>query len=393
MTANVVTDVNRPYVPAGGAKLTAEIEVEPGQLDRQPTRHIALCIDSSGSMAGDEMDRARSGAEWVFGLLNDDDYVSIVAFDTEVDVVLPATRWGDISRDDAVDHVHEIRAGGGTDMYRGLGAAADTLRELSDDDNTARRVLLLSDGKDNTHDPPEFETLAREIDSAGIRIKSAGIGEDYRSETIRKLGSVARGDWTHLQASGDIEQFFGDAVEEAGSVVAPDAELELDVADGVEVSEVYRALPQTQEVAPEWHSNTAVIKLPDLLDRETQRVVLKIHAPARPLGDHRLADVTLTAGGETATTALTVAYTDDEEKLQQHNEAIDIDHKQTVIQTELGKGNVAEAQTQIEQMTRIHGADTEAVQSAERQTQIVMEGGREEQSRATKIVTDEGIQK
>ncbi|MDS0259314.1 VWA domain-containing protein [Haloarcula sp. S1CR25-12] len=393
MTANVVTDVNRPYVPAGGAKLTAEIEVEPGQLDRQPTRHIALCIDSSGSMAGDEMDRARSGAEWVFGLLNDDDYVSIVAFDTEVDVVLPATRWGDISRDDAVDHVHEIRAGGGTDMYRGLSAAADTLRELSDDDNTARRVLLLSDGKDNTHDPPEFETLAREIDSAGIRIKSAGIGEDYRSETIRKLGSVARGDWTHLQASGDIEQFFGDAVEEAGSVVAPDAELELDVADGVEVSEVYRALPQTQEVAPEWHSNTAVIKLPDLLDRETQRVVLKIHAPARPLGDHRLADVTLTAGGETASTSLTVAYTDDEEKLQQHNEEIDIDHKQTVIQTELGKGNVAEAQTQIEQMTRIHGADTEAVQSAERQTQIVMEGGREEQSRATKIVTDEGIQK
>jgi Ca-activated chloride channel family protein len=44
-------------------------------------------------------------------------------------------------------------------------------------------------------------------------------------------------------------------------------------------------------------------------------------------------------------------------------------------------------------MTRIHGADTEAVESAERQTQIVMEGGREEQSRATRIVSDEGLQK
>jgi len=393
MTANVVTDVNRPYIPAGGAKLTAEIEVDPGQQERTPTRQIALCIDSSGSMAGEEIDRARSGAEWVFGLLNDDDYVSIVAFDTEVTVVLEATRWGDISREDAVDHVADIAAGGGTDMYRGLAAAADTLRELPEGETTARRVLLLSDGKDNTHDPPEFETLAREIDSAGIRIKSAGIGEDYRSETIRKLGSVARGDWTHLQASGDIEQFFGDAVEEAGSVVAPDAELELDVADGVEVSEVYRALPQTQEARPEWNNNRAIIKLPDLLDRETQRVVLKIHAPARPLGEFRLADVTLSAGGETATDSITVEYTDDEEKLSQHNEDVDVDHRQTVIKTELGKGNVAEAQTQIEQMTRIHGADTEAVQSAERQTQIVMEGGREEQSRATQIVTDEGIQK
>jgi len=394
MTANVVTDVNRPYVPASGAKLTAEIEVEPGTQDVAPTRHIALCIDSSGSMyEGGNMDRARGGAEWVFGLLDDDDYVSIVAFDTEIDVVLEATRWGDISRDEAVSHVQDIQAGGGTDMYQGLQAAADTLRELPASANTARRVLLLSDGKDNTHDPPEFETLAREIDSSGIRIKSAGIGDDYRQETIRKLGSVARGDWTHLQASGDIEQFFGDAVEEAGSVVAPDAEIELNVADGVEVSEVYRALPQTQEVTPEWRSNTAIIKLPDLLDRETQRVVLKLQAPARPLGEHRLADITLTAAGATATDSLTVEYTDDEELLQQHNEDIDVDHRQTVIKTELGKGNVAEAQTQIEQMTRIHGAETEAVKSAERQTEIVMEGGREEQSRATKIVTDDGIQK
>jgi Ca-activated chloride channel family protein len=393
MTANVVTDVNRPYIPAGGAKLTAEIEVEPGQLEQRPTRQIALCIDSSGSMAGDEIDRARAGAEWVFGLLEDDDYVSVVDFDDEAEVWLDATRWGDISRDDAVDRVQDIRAGGGTDMYSGLERAGETLSQLPEDENTVRRILLLSDGKDNTHDPPEFESLARKIDSDGVRIMSAGIGEDYRSETIRKLGSVARGQWTHLQASGDIETFFGDAVEAAGSVVAPDAELELDVADGVEVSEVYRALPQTQSVNPEWEDNSAIIRLPDLLDRETQRVVLKIHAPPRPLGEVRLASVTLRAAGETATGGITVEYTDDEELLSEHNEGVDVDHRQTVIQTELGRGNVAEAQTQIEQMTRIHGSDTEAVESAQRQTEIVMEGGREEQSRATKIVTDEGLEK
>jgi Ca-activated chloride channel family protein len=393
MTANVVTDVNRPYIPAGGAKLTAEIEVEPGQLEQRPTRQIALCIDSSGSMAGDEIDRARAGAEWVFGLLEDDDYVSVVDFDDEAEVWLDATRWGDISRDDAVDRVQDIRAGGGTDMYSGLEKAGETLSQLPEDENTVRRILLLSDGKDNTHDPPEFESLARKIDSDGVRIMSAGIGEDYRSETIRKLGSVARGQWTHLQASGDIETFFGDAVEAAGSVVAPDAELELDVADGVEVSEVYRALPQTQSVNPEWEDNSAIIRLPDLLDRETQRVVLKIHAPPRPLGEVRLASVTLRAAGETATGGITVEYTDDEELLSEHNEGVDVDHRQTVIQTELGRGNVAEAQTQIEQMTRIHGSDTEAVESAQRQTEIVMEGGREEQSRATKIVTDEGLEK
>ncbi|WP_276272344.1 vWA domain-containing protein [Haloarcula litorea] len=393
MTANVVTDVNRPYVPAAGAKLTAEVEVEPGAQEERPTRQIALCIDASGSMAGDDIEQARAGAEWVFGLLGDDDYVSVVAFDDEVERVLEPTRWRDIDRDDAMARVGDIAAGGSTDMYRGLQAAADSLRRLPDDGRTARRILLLSDGKDKNHDPPEFETLARDIDRDGIRIKSAGIGDDYRRETITTLGTTARGEWTHLGSPGDIEQFFGDAVEEAGTVVAPDAQLELDVADGVEVSEVYRALPQTQEVDLEWRDNTTVVKLPDLLDRETQRVVMKIHAPERDVGvEATLADVTLTADGETARDTITVEYTDDPEKLGEHHEEVDIDHRQTVIKTELGRGNVAEAQTQVERMTKIHGEDADAVESAERETRIVMEGGREEQNRATKIVTDEGLQ-
>ena len=394
MTATVVTEVNRPYVPTEGAKLTAEIEVEPGTMEERPTRQIALCTDASGSMAGDDIEQARAGAEWVFGLLDEDDYVSIVAFDSEVTTVLAPTRWGNITRDDALDAVTDISAGGGTDMYRGLLEAKASLEDLPSDDTTARRVLLLSDGKDNSHDPEAFAELAREIDSEGIRIKAAGIGSDYREQTIRTLGTVARGEWTHLDAAGDIESFFGDAVEEAGTVVAPDARLELDVADGVEVSEVYRALPQTQSVDLDWADNATAVPLPDLLERETQRVVLKIHAPAHEPGRAvSLADVTLSAGGETARDDITVEYTDEESKLATHNEQVDVDHRQTVIKTELGRGNVAEAQTQLERMTRIHGEDAEAVQSAERETRIVMEGGRKEQNRATKIVTDEGIQK
>jgi Ca-activated chloride channel family protein len=390
MAANVVSAVNRPYVPETGTTLTAEIEVEPGRVRNRPTRQIALCIDASGSMAGSEIACARSGAEWVFGLLEPEDYLSVVSFDTTVDVPLASTQWGNISREAALDHVTEITAGGGTDLYQGLTRAAETLRDLPNDETTTRRILLLSDGRDNTHDPAAFEDLAADIDADGIRIKSAGIGEDYRTETIRTLGTAARGEWTHLQEPGDIESFFGDAVEEAGTVVAPDAELHLDVADGVEVSEVYRALPQTQQVTPEWESNTTRLKLPDLLDRQTQRVVLKIHAPERPLGTETLADITLSAAGETATGEIAIEYTDDEEKLTHHNEDVDIDHRQTVIQTELGRGNIEQAQTEIERMTQIHGADTEAVETAQRQTRLVAEGGRSEQSRATRIVTDEG---
>jgi Ca-activated chloride channel family protein len=402
MTAEITTDVNRPNVPTSGTTITAEVDVEPGEKQGQVQRHIALCIDTSGSMGGSKIERARDGASWVFGLLEDDDYVSVVAFDSEAELVMRPIRWGDVSRGEAMGYVEELTAGGGTNMFDGLRTAQNSLEALDMRDDATegtavRRILLLSDGKDKHNDPPDFERLAGEIDESGIRVESAGIGDDYNEETIRTLGTTARGEWTHLEAPGDIEDFFGEAVEQAKDVVAPDAQLELDVKSGVEVSDVYRALPQAQDVSLDWADNTAIVKLPDLTEREHQRVVMKIHVPERrnEEGSVELVDVTLTARGGEASDTISVDYTEDNTELAEHNEDVQMDHQQTVIQTELGKGNVDEAETQVERMTKIHGEETEIVQEVERQTEIVKEGGRAERNQATKIVSDDedGIQK
>jgi Ca-activated chloride channel family protein len=300
-----------------------------------------------------------------------------------------------------MDYVEDLTAGGGTNMFDGLRTAQNSLEALDMRDDATegtavRRILLLSDGKDKHNEPADFERLAGEIDESGIRVESAGIGDDYNEATIRTLGTTARGEWTHLEAPGDIEDFFGEAVEQAKDVVAPDAQLELDARPGVEVSEVYRALPQAQDVSLDWAENTAIVKLPDLTEREHQRVVMKIHVPAQQgeTDSVELLDVTLTARGGRASDTIAVDYTEDNTELAEHNEAVQMDHQQTVIQTELGKGNVDEAETQVERMTKIHGEETEIVQEVERQTELVKEGGRAERSQATKIVSDDdGIQK
>lgn len=399
MPPSISTAVNRPAVPWDGAAVTAEVDVEPGTGAGSRARHVALVIDTSGSMGGEKIAKAREGASWVFGLLEDEDYITIVSFDSQAEFVMRPTKWADTSREAAMTAVDRLTAGGGTDMYDGLETAGEALRSIgyrSDGDDAVRRILLLSDGKDNTHETEDFERLAEELDGMGIRIRSAGIGEDYNQDTIRTLGETARGEWTHLEAAGDIESFFGDAVEAASEVVATDAQLELDVAPGVEITDVYRALPQAQKVDLEWEDNTALVKLPDLTEREHQRVTMKVHAPGMDgtgTEHHMLADLSLTARGAKTTGALTVEYTDENAKLAQNNEGVDLDHRQTVVSTELGRGNVESAETQVEKMTRIHGEDTRAVKEAERQTELVKEGGRAERNRATKIVAeDEGVQ-
>ncbi|WP_123537232.1 vWA domain-containing protein [Halosimplex salinum] len=392
----IETDVNRPYVPADGATLTATVDVEPGTQTGVSERHIVLCLDTSGSMDGAKLDQAREGASWVFGLLEPDDYVGIVAFDSDASVVMRPTKWSETSREAAMSRVDDLGAGGGTDMYDGLDSARTALDSLGyrpETDDAVRRILLLSDGKDNSHEPGDFRELAKDIDESGIRILSAGIGTDYDEETIRTLGTTARGEWTHLESPGDIESFFGAAVEQAQSVVATDAHIELDAAAGVEVSEVYRALPQAQEVDVNWRGNAARVPLPDLAEREDQRVVLKVHAPSRETtGEETLVDVTLSASGREATDRIAVEYTDDNTRLAEHNEDVSLDHRQTVVRTELGKGNVAAAETEVEKMTRVHGEDTAVVQEAKQQTRLVDEGGRQERNEATRIVDDSRVE-
>jgi Ca-activated chloride channel family protein len=392
----VTTELNRPAVPTDGARITAKIEVEPGRQQRSVQRQIVLCVDTSGSMNGEKIQRARDGASWVFGLLESNDYVGIVTFDSEAEVAMGPTKWGNTTREEAMAHVEELSAGGGTDVYDGLTTAGEMLKTLdefpdSHDKAAVRRVLLLSDGKDDAHTSREFRELADQVDDAGIRIESAGIGEDYDESTIRALGTTARGTWAHLDTAGDIKSFFGDAVEAANSVVAADAQLELDVAPGVEIGEVYRALPQTQAVDLDWENNTAVVKLPDLTERERQEIVMKIRAPAHEAGSGvALGQVRLTARGGQATERITIDYTDDNAELARANEAVQMSHRETVIRTELGRGNLDAAETEVERMTRIHGEDAPEVEQVRRQTKLVEEGGRAERNRATKIVDDEG---
>ncbi|MEF8886881.1 MAG: VWA domain-containing protein [Haloarculaceae archaeon] len=394
--ASIETEVNRPAVPPEGTRITAEVDVEPGEQADRVERHIALCIDTSGSMSGAKISQARDGASWVFGLLEPTDYVSIVAFDSSAEVLLGPVHWGDLDREEAMGQIEALSAGGGTDMYAGLETARDSLTSLDHDpgagEDAVRRLLLLSDGKDKDHTVGEFEALASDIDASGVRIEAAGIGEDYNQDTIRTLGTTARGKWTHLEAAGDIEEFFGEAVESASQVVAADAELQLDAADGVEVSNVYRALPQAQDVEPEWEANTATVKLPDLTERERQRVVMKVTAPAHePAEDVPLVQVRLRARGDEAVDRITVDYSEETEDLAEANEEVQLDHRETVVRTQLGKGNVEAAETQVEQMTRIHG-ETEVVENIARETQVVKEGGKAERSRATKLVDQERIE-
>lgn len=304
--------LNRPYMSTSGGVAYCEVDIEPGGENNPATRNLVLCIDVSGSMRGDEIEDAKDGATSVLAELNGNDHISIVAFGDDAETVLEPVRWDSADRSTVEAKIENLTAGEWTNIEAGLETSRDAIAKMDGGETTAKRVLLLTDGN-----PTEGETsvdglaaLARQLGGDGISIISAGLGPDYDEEVVRALAEHSQGRWEHIMQSSEILQFFNDAVYDAGTVVASNPRLEIDLGN-IEISEVYKRMPQLQPVPTDWEGDTATIHLQDLLQRRKQELVFNLHVPEGTDGETRqLADVTLRSGGRTlGSDAIEVTYT------------------------------------------------------------------------------------
>lgn len=373
----LTAELDRAQVAASGSSVTGSVRIEPGMVDADAQRHIALCLDTSGSMSGEKIEQVREGVRWVFGYLAEDDYLSIVAFDDDVEVVLPATRWGTIALDDADEAVQDLRAGGGTDILAGLEVAHDTLADLPTGPDVGRRILLLSDGRDET--PTEaFAEFARRVRrDDGIAIPAAGIGDFYDEDTIRAVATASDAEWVHLAQAADIENFFGRKVETLRTVVAPSPNLEIGLPEGASIHDVYLRRPQVRDANYEWVGDTVRVFLPDLLEFETQEVVFTVETPPCAAGGQfTLVDVTLNTPAEAASTAVDVeCVTDPAGDTRVESTEVAVRHVETMVRNAAGEGDVDRAETILRQATE-GGGSGEGLGSQE--TQIAGGSGGED---------------
>lgn len=374
MGHSIDTRLSRPNLPDKGGVTYGEMVIDPDSGSGNAARQIALCVDVSGSMHGEKIDSVRQGIQWVLGLLDDADHLGLVTFNSSADELLSATQMTEDQKDRVRSMVDQMSTGGGTYIQDGIRKARQTLQQLPDDDQTARRILLLTDGQDTGN----FERLAEECADTGMSIMSAGIGPDYDEDVVRTLGEKSQGEWRHLQEANDIRDFFGDKVEEASTVVAANPELTLNVTTGTEVQEVYMGMPQVQPVDVDWQDNTAVIKIPDLAEGSAQKLVFKFQAPEREAGqEFLLANVTLSTGSGEQNEQFAIDYTDDPDKLRVNNEDVEVAFEGTKLRNEMIEAETQveqeQVETRIEEMEELH-PDHDEVTRLEEDHQTIVEG-------------------
>ncbi len=179
-------------------------------LKVQPQGALVLVIDRSGSMSGQKLQMSKAAAREAVRVLNSNDFVGVVAFDTVPQWVVPIQPRGDGS--DIIRRIGQIGEGGGTDLYPGMVQGFEALRNTT---ASVKHMIVLTDGQTP---PADFPRLVQAMRSARITVSTVAVGPDAAVKLLWQIASHGQGKSYEVRDPKVIPRIF---VKEAARVARP----------------------------------------------------------------------------------------------------------------------------------------------------------------------------
>ena len=200
------------------------------EQERAPL-NIALVIDRSGSMSGQRIEQAREAAIQAIRRMDSRDIVSVVTFDNNIDVLIPATKVTD--REMMERRIRSIQPGGTTAIYAGVQKGAEEVQKFFEN-GIVNRVILLSDGLANVgpSTPEELAQLGRTLGGKGITVTTLGLGTGYNEDLMSKLAAASDGNHKFIARAEELPEVFQKEFNTALSVVAQDVRCVVTLPEG-----------------------------------------------------------------------------------------------------------------------------------------------------------------
>lgn len=162
------------------------VEMEVKGKEQLPSLGLVITMDRSGSMSGSKIVIAREAAARAVELLRNDDTFGFTAFDHEIWEVIPVGPLQD--KQDAMDQILSIPAGGGTDIFPSVAKAYEDLLDLK---LQRKHIILLTDGQSSM--PPDYEDIIAEGKKTNVTLSTVAIGTDADSTLLEELAELGGG--------------------------------------------------------------------------------------------------------------------------------------------------------------------------------------------------------
>ena len=196
--------------------------------------NLGLVIDRSGSMSGQKIEKARAAVVRAIQTLRPQDRFSVVASDTQVEVVVPSTHATPEARAAAEQAVRSLEPGSSTDLCAGwLRGCEQVGLHLADEQ--LGRCLLLTDGLANhgITDHAEIMDHATALRARHVTPTTFGVGADFDEVLLRRLAEAGGGNFYFIESSAQIPDFLAGEVGDVLEVTVRDAVLLIEAAEGV----------------------------------------------------------------------------------------------------------------------------------------------------------------
>ncbi len=261
---------------------------ESAPVTQAPKVSLGIVIDRSGSMKGERIAHAMDAAQAAVDRMRDGDTVTVVAFDTRSDVIVPPTVINADVRGSIVAKIRGIRLGGDTCISCGLESAMHELMSTGRPTEGVSRMLLLSDGATNSgiRDVPGLRALASRMRDRGCTISTIGVDVDFDEKIMAAIANEANGKHYFVRDASTLSSVFTQEFDSLVASVASDGELAITLAPGVEVDQVFDRSFRRE-------GDKVIVPFGSVSKGQQKTVLLKLRLPVGSAGKRAVADLKL----------------------------------------------------------------------------------------------------
>jgi Ca-activated chloride channel family protein len=189
---------------------------------------LTLVLDTSGSMAGERMNRLKAAVKAMATQLQAGDIVSAVSWNTSNLVLLDGHAVTGPNDSTLLALVNGLSTDGGTDLHGGLVAGYELATE-NYGPTRLNRVVLISDGEANTGitDDQLIALHSEDADQEGIYMVGVAVGPGGNDALMDVVTDQGRGASLYIDSEAEATRMFGARFDEVMEVAARSVEVEL----------------------------------------------------------------------------------------------------------------------------------------------------------------------
>lgn len=274
-TIHMKAELGSPIVLSGQKdKAFLKVALEGFKLDKKADRtpaNIAIVLDRSGSMNGEKLIRAKEAATLAVELLDENDILSIIGYDTTVEILVPATKVSD--KQSIKRAIANLRADGSTALFAGVSKGAAEVRKFLDNERV-NRVILLSDGQANRgpSSPSALGKLGSSLGKEGMSVTTIGLGTGYNEDLMTQLAGYSDGNHAFVKNAEDLARIFKYEFGDVLSVVAQDVTITIELDSQVKP---IRLLGREGDIT----GNTISTRMNQLYSEQEKYVLIEVELP------------------------------------------------------------------------------------------------------------------